>query len=392
MLSTIQHPQETSVTQASDFPSEGGSVEGLGINDVMLQLSSLISNSHDIVPSRLGETKECRYLTIISHEPSDRIIRVPERGANLVAQIAETLWVLGGSKELKYLTPFLKRAPQFSDDGGVTWRSGYGARLRKGAVDQLAVCESLLKSDPTTRRAFAIISDPSVDHNPGIDVACNVFMSFIVRNNMLHLNVFNRSNDFIWGFTGINYFEFSAILEYMCNSTKLMIGSYVHYTQSMHVYAPYYELLEKVYKVSGEEGRVDDIVSFDRSRHIPFVGGSLAEYDQLFKQYTHRLDMYFAAVNTRDGHEILSNAASEFMSVIRQKPGFSIAIYFCIPFLELIFKDMSYDASTKRSLLNNFNSYCDSVAKNSYLKEAINTRFLKYLEKQQNSTQTQPII
>jgi thymidylate synthase len=365
--------------------AEGGMIIGRGINQLLVNTIEQIFNTAESVPSRLGETKELRSITLVATDPRDRIVLVPGRSTNIVAQIAETLWVFGGSNKLKYLTPFLSRAPQFSDDNGETWRSGYGERLRSypsavgGSVDQLKVCEQLLLNDPHSRRAFATISYPPVDHAPGIDVACNVFLSFLCRGNQLSLTTFNRSNDLIWGYSGINFFEFTSILEYISASVNIPMGRYTHMTQSMHVYDYHYDTIDKIFK-----GSFTDHDIFDESRHIPFVGGSISQFDQLFGQYCHRLDTYFSADNTRTAHDTLVTAAGEFINILKSKPKFTVALYFVIPFLDLLFRDISFDYDTKISLLNNFNHHCDSVAPNSFLKQAVNNRFRKHLDKHQS--------
>jgi len=392
----ISQPKIDNMTQE---PAEdnfiGGTFEGVGLTDLLHQVTNTMTNYGQTVPSRAGETKELLSVTLMASDPRDRIIRCPERGANVIAQIAETLWVLGGSNELKYLTPFLKRAPQFSDDHGNTWRSAYGVRLRAfpspitGTFDQLQHCIELLRNDKTTRRAFITISYPPIDHQPGIDVACNVFMSFLVRDNKLNMSVFNRSNDLIWGFSGINFFEFSAIQEFVAGCVNLEVGTYTHHTQSLHVYDKYYNVLDKIYAVKEEQ--VTENSKFNPKNHMPFSGCTLGEYDQLFTQYKHRLDTYFNAKSVREAHDTLAIAAGEFLSLLKTRSNCPIAIYFSIPFLELIFKDKTFDLNTKNSLYSQFNTYCSSAVSNSYLQQAVDARFLKNI-KEHTELNNQPII
>ena len=99
----------------------------------------------DTVESRNGSTIELATQTITIEQPTQRFLHTPRRNNNPFAAIAETMWVLAGRNDLAFLTPYLKRAPDYSDDGGKTWRAGYGPRLRNwGGVDQLAEARSLL--------------------------------------------------------------------------------------------------------------------------------------------------------------------------------------------------------------------------------------------------------
>ena len=82
------------------------------------------------VDSRGGtQTRELRSYTIGIKRPTERVLVLPERRNNPFAALAETMWVLGGRDDLAYLTRYLPRAGDFSDDGE-TWRGAYGPRLR----------------------------------------------------------------------------------------------------------------------------------------------------------------------------------------------------------------------------------------------------------------------
>src|SRR4051812_11719639 len=126
-----------------------------------------------IVGSRAGKTRELTHVGITLTNPLAREVLVPGRRCNIAAQIAETAWMLAGRNDIDWLSHYLPRARDFSDDGK-TWRSGYGPRLRDfHGVDQLAEIVALLRADPETRRAVAVLWDPPTDSQPGKDNACN---------------------------------------------------------------------------------------------------------------------------------------------------------------------------------------------------------------------------
>jgi thymidylate synthase len=233
--------------------------------------------SEDEVGSRLGDkTKEKTFVGIRLNEPLNREILLPSRKANVAAQIAETMWVLTGRDDVAWLRNYLPRAEDFSDDGE-RWRGAYGPRLRAwdagiGVVDQLAHIVKLLKEEPTTRRAVMTIYDPGRDSEPGKDIPCNNWLSFLSRNGFLDLHVAIRSNDVIWGWSGINQFEWSVLLEMVASFTGLTPGHLHFSTTSLHLYDRHYDRAEEI-------GR-DKVL--DPTRESPrFALTSVSRFDEL---------------------------------------------------------------------------------------------------------------
>lgn len=195
----------------------------------------------DEVPSRAGLTKEFPHVGITLREPRRRELLVAHRRPNIAAQIAETAWVLAGRDDVAWLKNYLPRAADFSDDG-LTWRAAYGPRLR----DQLDYVVDILTRDPMTRQAVIALWYPNVDSQPGKDIACNNWLHFLYRNDALHLHVGIRSNDIIWGWSGINTFEWSVLLEVVARLVDLPMGS-IHYSvSSEHIYEQHWERARQI--------------------------------------------------------------------------------------------------------------------------------------------------
>lgn len=190
------------------------------------------------VGSRVGRTTELTHVGVTLKHPQDRYIRLGSRKANLAAQIAETMWVLAGRDDLDWLVNYLPRAVDYSDDGE-TWRGAYGPRLRNWShlgKDQLAHVVDLLTNDGTTRRAVMSIYDPAVDSQPGLDIPCNNWLHFTSRLGYVDLHVAIRSNDLMWGWSGINMFEWSTLLEVVARLSGLNVG-HLHFSiTSLHLY------------------------------------------------------------------------------------------------------------------------------------------------------------
>jgi thymidylate synthase len=206
-----------------------------------------IRDNGSIQDSRAGRTLEYTHLGITLEKPLQRELIVPERKPILAAQIAETVWVLAGRNDVEWLGHYLSRAADFSDDGKV-WRAGYGPRLRHwdGEVDQLAEVVRLLKADPNTRQAVMSIWDPAVDTQPSKDIPCNDWLHFLGRNGILDLHVAIRSNDAIWGWSGINQFEWSVLLEVVAALVGQRVGKLHFSVTSWHLYQQHWDKAKRI--------------------------------------------------------------------------------------------------------------------------------------------------
>lgn len=212
-----------------------------GINDALPALASHLLTYGETVPSRNGNTLELCYPHIVFTHPLCREVVQPARAASLPAQIAETAWVLAGRNDIEWLSHYLPRAKDFSDDGE-TWRGGYGPTMRTlpGTYsDQLKHVVDLLKADPSDRRAVIDLYRQDRDMKPGKDVPCNNWLHFLVRAGRLHLHVATRSNDFMWGWSGINAFQWSVLLEVVAKLIGVRVGQLHFSISSFHVYDKY---------------------------------------------------------------------------------------------------------------------------------------------------------
>lgn len=199
--------------------------------------------------SRAGGVHELTMAGIMLTDPAERYLQVAGRRHHLPAQMVETAWVLAGRDDLDLLAHYIPRVRDFSDDGGVTWRSAYGPRLRSyaGVIDQLDYVVDTLTEDPTSRQAVVSLWDPTVDTTPGKDKACNDFLVFSNRLGRLDLHVTVRSNDVIWGWSGINAFEWSTLQEIVAQFVGVKVGTLHFSIGSLHLYDRH---LEKAHRIA----------------------------------------------------------------------------------------------------------------------------------------------
>jgi thymidylate synthase len=241
--------------------------------------------------SRNGLTREVLGTQVKITQPWHRAVLTPGRKASLPAQIVETAWVLSGNDDISVILPYLPRAKDFSDDG-TTWRGGYGPRIRRWgsleSIDQLDYVIRLLKSDPDTRRAVIQIYDPTIDSHTGFkDTPCNNWLHFIARDGLLHLHVATRSNDVMWGWSGINAFEWSVLLEVVAAYTGLKMGHIVFNISSLHLYERHFNKAQSIVEKSNYEREYGKTVDFQKSwpttRFHP-----VGDLDSLLKQFFER--------------------------------------------------------------------------------------------------------
>ncbi|PKP30826.1 MAG: thymidylate synthase [Bacteroidetes bacterium HGW-Bacteroidetes-17] len=212
--------------------------------------------------------------------PTARLVTIPQRNWNPVLPFAESLWLAMGRNDLAFISHYLKKMNDYSDDGFFL-RGGYGPRLRKyngirndyrisntihakidnsGAsqVDQFKYICKNFESDINTRRAIINIGDPPKDCfeingslKTTLDFPCTRLLHFQKDSNeaKLNLTVYMRSNDFMWGASAVNIFNFTFIQEYFAKILNLEIGEYYHIANNFHYYERHKEQIKNISKV-----------------------------------------------------------------------------------------------------------------------------------------------
>jgi thymidylate synthase len=177
-------------------------------------------------------------VTTVYEHPDERVVFWPERDANPFFHFFESLWMLGGRKDVEYLAQFVGRMRNYSDDGE-TFYGAYGWRWRhQFGADQLTLIIEALKANPDDRRQVLSMWSPSRDLGRfGKDTPCNLQVIFqIAHDGKLDMIVTNRSNDLVWGAYGANAVHFSYLHEYMARSIGVHQGRYYQVSANLHAY------------------------------------------------------------------------------------------------------------------------------------------------------------
>lgn len=206
-------------------------------------------------PSRNGVVRRLIGPAVICYiNPRQRVLFNRGRDANPFFHLYEALWMLAGSNQLAPVQYYCSNMAQFSDDGH-TLNGAYGFRWRRQfddtqagtnflqPIDQLTEIVEHLKHDYTTRRAVLQMWDAqdllAVDDRHerfSKDVCCNLSACFYIRDGLLDMTVFNRSNDLVLGMLGANIVHFSMLQEYVANCINLPVGRYHQVSANLHAY------------------------------------------------------------------------------------------------------------------------------------------------------------
>ena len=238
--------------------------------------------------------------------PTARLVTIQERGWNPILPYAESLWLAMGRNDLEFISHYFKKMGDFSDDGFFI-RGGYGPRLRNfngintdykisspyneeisqlnnSEIDQFGyICQNFDK-DINTRQAIINIGDPTkdcFDKNGKLkvtkDFPCTRLLHFQKHptHNRLNLTVYMRSNDFMWGASAVNIFNFTFIQEYFAKLLNLEIGSYYHIANNFHYYENHKKQILEISRVDETE---DDGFAYSKSF------SSLLEFDEQVKK------------------------------------------------------------------------------------------------------------
>ena len=219
------------------------------VNEAYRRGANLLNEVGQVMPSRAGTVvKAPRPVTTEYTRPNERVLFDEKRNANPFFHIAESVWMLAGERDARWLDQFVHDfSSRFAEDDG-QMHGAYGHRwIRHFGVDQISVVADMLKSDPYTRRAVIGMWDPTIDLGVNKrDIPCNDVIFFRSREDrtldgelsgfILDMTVCCRSNDMIWGAYGANAVHFSVLQEFIAGAAGMKLGSYYQISNDFHAY------------------------------------------------------------------------------------------------------------------------------------------------------------
>lgn len=218
------------------------------VNDAYRQgMRLILSSVAEESPSRNGPVRRINApVTTVYAMPQERVLFDQKRHANPFFHLFEALWMLAGGNDVETMDGFLKSFKQFSDDG-ITFHGAYGHRWRHWPIhtptymqelDQISVAIKMLKRDRTSRRVVIGMWDPVRDlDKDSKDIPCNDMIKlWIDQDHRLHMVVFNRSNDIVYGCYGANAVHMSILHEYIAAMVDAVQGTLTQISCDFHAY------------------------------------------------------------------------------------------------------------------------------------------------------------
>ena len=205
------------------------------LDDLLHKVISKLLKCRNRIRASRGDATELTGVLLQLTDPRARLSRTEKKG-HVFSCLGELLWYLAGSNALDFISYYVPRYDEESDDGQ-TIHGGYGPRLFKmaGQHDQIHNVLDLLKRKRSSRRAVIQIFDAEDIAQHHTDIPCTCTLQFMVRNRRLHMITYMRSND---AFIGLPHdiFAFTMLQEIMARSIGVEIGAYKHVAGSLHLY------------------------------------------------------------------------------------------------------------------------------------------------------------
>jgi hypothetical protein len=212
-------------------------------------LRGLLQDGHEGVSRNGVVLRHPTPVTTAYTNPKHRVLFCRQRRPNPFFHVMESMWMLAGRNDLKFVSHYNARMATYSDDGA-TQPAAYGHRwvhhFEKNQI--LFVIDELCKN-PDSRRATIGMWDPRTDIEAvmlgGADVPCNTNIYFIKRPGPfggLDMTVTNRSNDAIWGAYGANAVHMSFLHELVSLATDIPMGTYYQVSNDLHAYTDVYSI------------------------------------------------------------------------------------------------------------------------------------------------------
>lgn len=233
-------------------------IHARNVNDAWPQATRLLQVEGEQCPSRAGDVLVLpEPVTTTYQYPRERVLFCPIRDANPMFHLMESLWMLAGRRDARWLDLFVSDfSERFGEREGLMW-GAYGHRWRHWFLhDQLSIIVHRLVEDPDDRRCVLGMWDPGRDlmdaHSDRFkDYPCNT-TAFIRTRRLpippgqgaksdklpreLDLTICCRSNDIVWGAYGANAVHFSVLQEYLAARIGCLVGRLYQVSNNWHAY------------------------------------------------------------------------------------------------------------------------------------------------------------
>lgn len=238
-------------------------LSGRNVHELYAMAGTLLRAVGVAEPTRNGPALVApRPVTSHYWRPQERVLFDAQRDANPFFHFFESLWIIAGRADVKWLAQFNSKITNYSDNGQ-TFHGAYGHRLRfwptytpegvETTFDQIERAIEQLSLNPNDRRVVLSIWDADRDlGKDSKDIPCNDMIKLEIVSGErsqsgypeLNMVVFNRSNDIIWGCYGANAVHFSMLQEYIAGRLVVKVGWMEQVSTNWHAYTDVWEAKE----------------------------------------------------------------------------------------------------------------------------------------------------
>ena len=173
--------------------------------------------------------------------PSDKVINTPQRKFNEDYAEYEWNWYLKGDRDASEIGERAKIWKQMMVEGTTEVNSNYGYFWNKNY--QLSRVIQELKTNKETRRAIVVHYDINELDRYKHDTPCNDVLNFYIKEGKLHLSVFARSIDSLYGFCNDQY-TFAKLIEMVAFQLDIPVGELHWMGPNLHIYPRHYDMLK----------------------------------------------------------------------------------------------------------------------------------------------------
>lgn len=216
-------------------------IAGKTANEVWKKAASLLLGQKTTLNGRTRDVYELMHTFVTFEEPRQKWVydRIPPISVGYA--LAELVWIMNGEDRSDIINAWNPSLEKFAGKGNV-YHGAYGKRIRSHfEFDQLEKAYQALQYVPESRQVVIQIHDTKVDfpvdngQPRDEDIPCNICSMLKVRDEKLEWSQIMRSNDLLLGMP-YNFVQFTGLQEILAGWLKIDVGSYNHYSDSLHLY------------------------------------------------------------------------------------------------------------------------------------------------------------
>jgi thymidylate synthase len=184
-------------------------------------------------------TKALENISFTINDTTQKTVNSNLRQTPIIYAEKEWQWYLTGNRDATEISKSAAIWKNMMVPGTTEVNSNYGYFWKYN--DQLVRVIDLLRVDPNTRRAIVVHYDLNELERYNSDTPCNVVLNFWIKDGRLHLTVFARSIDLVFGFCN-DFYIFAKLMLGISDELGIETGTMHWFITNLHIYERHYDL------------------------------------------------------------------------------------------------------------------------------------------------------